>query len=325
MKDNFTVSLIGCGNVGYLWDKDVKDSGALTHFKAVNDDHNFKIKAITEPNENIRSHIQANHPKIQIYKSHAQMFRNILSDLVIISVPDDEHEKVLSATIKSNPMAIFIEKPLVKDISKTSYYVNLLKREKILTQVNYFRRFLQEYQDIKERLENNFFGRVLSVTIRYSRGLLHNGSHYLDLLAWFFGTPNEINKIDTFDSLNPSDPTIAFLLRFDNAMHVYLIGMDDSSDCVINEIDIIGEKSRVHIDTFGNIIYYEKNCLPNYRGFSSYIKRLTGKVDYREAIPNALANIAAALQQKEVLLSPADNSIQLSNVLKSMVSKQCQI
>jgi predicted dehydrogenase len=95
-----------------------------------------------------------------------------------------KYYKTLSSIIQN---LFFCEKPLALSYEDVQQIVSLYKEKNIYLQVNFTRRFLKEFYEIEKIISDGKLGQLESVTFYYSRGLIHNASHYLDLINWFIG------------------------------------------------------------------------------------------------------------------------------------------
>ena len=114
------------------------------------------------------------------------------ADLIIISAPDKLHYDILVEAAKYSPKMVFCEKPMCLNLDQVKKVNSIYNKKGIFLQVNYSRRFLPEYQKIKNDLKNKILGKIQLIQMFYSKGLIHNGSHAIDLTLWFFGYPKQI-------------------------------------------------------------------------------------------------------------------------------------
>lgn len=94
------------------------------------------------------------------------------------------HAKVLEEVAKFKPKMVIAEKPLTATYEEAKMVFDLYKNRIPLT-VNYSRRFLKEFQDLKSEIQS--FGKFLKGTGYYGKGILHNGSHMIDILRFRSG------------------------------------------------------------------------------------------------------------------------------------------
>ena len=68
-----------------------------------------------------------------------------------------------------------------------------------------------------QRYLSGELGRFLHGSGLYTRGVLNNGSHLIDLFQWVLGEPKGLRKTREFVDHDPSDPNVEFVLEFDQA------------------------------------------------------------------------------------------------------------
>lgn len=318
--NRYRVCIIGCGDIGFLFDIGRKSKGALTHFKAFNDSGHFEISAVAEKKESIRKTIE-NDYGVPVYSDYKKMLESVSPDVVVISSDDRTHSDMLKYAAEFKPQIVFCEKPLALNFRDVKDIIRLYERKKIHLQVNYTRRFLDEFYRIENSLRNKLLGEIESVTFYYSRGLIHNASHYLDLVNWYFpDLKYEVKKISVKKGLVKSDSTVSFDMKCGSGMEIRFIGLNPSK-LSFAEVDFIGTKGRIKINYRNEIEKYKVVSNRMFKGYSTY--KLTGmkKIQFERALPNAVENIYRVLNGRENLKSPALNSIKTFELIKNIKEK----
>lgn len=318
--DKFSVALIGCGDIGYLFDQNSKAKGALTHFKAFKQSGNFELKAVSDLRAGIRKMIHSRHG-IPVYEDYNRMLREIKPDVVVIASDDESHFRILNDAVKFRPKLVFTEKPLALNYEEVKKAVAKYKKKSILLQVNYTRRFLKEFEEAGQFIKSGEMGKPESAVLYYSRGLIHNASHYIDLIYRYIGeTEKNLLKISEKKGISSSDNTVSFDLFYKNGLEVRFIGLNPTK-LTFAEIDITGSKGRVKVNCNNEIEYYRVKNNKLFSGYYSYELLKTVKIDYTKALPNAVENIYKSLCGKEQLKSPAENSIKIFKLIKRIKEK----
>lgn len=154
-------------------------------------------------------------------------------DTALICNPSTLHLSIAKELLK-NDIDLFIEKPLSNNMQEAMDFKILVNRSKVLVQVGYNLRFTKSMQLIKELLDKQKIGRILSFrsevgsylpdwrkTGDYRKqvsakkelggGVLLELSHEIDYLLWLFGKPAWLNaniskqsqlSIDVEDNVN---------------------------------------------------------------------------------------------------------------------------
>ena len=104
-------------------------------------------------------------------------------DVVCIATPDHQHLADLQAVLPAKPKAILVEKPLGEDGFAALKWLKHARKSGIPIMVNFPRRWHPGVQQTEKWLQQGKLGHILRVEIVCSGGLLHNGSHALDLIG----------------------------------------------------------------------------------------------------------------------------------------------
>jgi predicted dehydrogenase len=106
-------------------------------------------------------------------------------DIAVVSTSDETHYELLKQ-LADHPLKLVIcEKPICTNLQEAREIVELYKQKNIPILVNYTRRFLPYYQELKYKYESGEFGRLLNVQIVTNKGILHTTSHAIDFVQWF--------------------------------------------------------------------------------------------------------------------------------------------
>jgi predicted dehydrogenase len=141
--------------------------------------------------------------------------------------------------------AVVAEKPLAPSVAQARAIVEAFEAAGIPLLVNFSRRYTDLYQGLRRRFMET--GPALSATIRYAKGVRHNGGHALDLIRFLFGPPEHWQALAARHDAWPDDPTVSAFLRCPRCPEVFLIGLDERRFTHF-EVDIIDADGRFQID-----------------------------------------------------------------------------
>ncbi len=316
----FSVSIIGCGDIGFGFDREKKINGAHTHFNAFRKNKNFEIISVAELNASVRKTITKEFG-IPSFENYQEMLDTETADVIVVSSSDESHFRILKDLLRYNPKFVFCEKPLATNRENVEELVLKFSDSDIPLMVNFTRRFMDEFSEIKEAIEKRKLGEIQSMTFYYSRGLTHNASHYLDLINWYIGeTEKNLFKISSRDGFGKDDDTVSFDLIYDGGLEVRFIGLD-CGKLSFAEIDIVGTRGRVKINYNNEIEYFSVIPNKNFAGYSSYKLDVKKKLRFEKALPNAVENIHRHLKARHPLKSPASNSLEIFELINRIKSK----
>ena len=315
----YSTVLIGCGGVGYLYGRHQQYGPFLSHFHAIDASPHFRIDGISDIDEGIRNEIR-NKFEIPAYEDYLALLDEIRPDVVVVATPEKNHASMLKQIILFKPRLVFCEKPLACNLAEVEELTDEYRKNGIQLVVNYSRRYLREYLEIKQNILSGEFGEIQSVLVYYSRGFLHNASHYLDLMLWWFGEPDEVIGEGQRKGLTKDDPTRSVLLKFSSGTEFRLVGLS-TSDTLINEIDIIGTKRRVRIDTMGRMVISNVEKHPDYDGFRKYSVIEEKDISLATALANALEHIHECLKHNSETRTPAKDSVVLHEIMNRIIER----
>jgi predicted dehydrogenase len=318
----FSVAIIGCGNFGALNDLNSNNKNtALTHLKAYQLLKGFNVVGCVDKDSEKLRRIRCYNAEIKMFNSYGAMFKEIIPDIVSIVTPDETHEKILYDLAKYPIKLVFCEKPLSLSYRSVLAINRLYKKKKIAIQVNYSRRFIKEFGQLKEKIDNNKFGKTRKIVIHYNGGLYHNGSHFIDLLFYLFGEPWKIRAVNSIKSNNKNDYTISGIISYKNSysFDVVMVGHDTYSR-PFSEVEFFFDEGQVRLRMGGSIMEYYKFEKEKYLGGYeelSLIKTIKTEYPHRKII-NAIKNIKDYLILGIPLKSPADNSLKVIKLCENL-------
>jgi predicted dehydrogenase len=231
-------------------------------------------------------------------------------DVVSICLPDELHYSTLVALAAKPVKFIFLEKPAVTTAAEADVVSTLFGESQIRVQVNYTRRFVPEIRRVREAIRSGIYGAFLTGTGYYGKGLLHNGSHMIDLLQFLVGDVGEVTKISEVADFYDQDPSVSALLAMRSGGIFHLCHIDCRKFHVF-ELDLTFEQKRIRIRELGTVI--EEYSVGDNRVFEGY-RTLNKDVEYptehSKAIYHAIANIRDNLDRNEPLVCTLEESLE---------------
>lgn len=306
MIDKYNVLIIGAGRIGAFFDSPL-DEKVLTHAHAFYNLEATNIVGFVDLNfDNARkaSERWGGKPYCKIKEA----FNENQIDIVCIAVPDELHFSFLKELSEYNLKFIFTEKPLTKSITESIEILDLYKDKKLGFGVNYTRRFVREFHEIKRKYEGGHYGRLLSGTQYYGKGIVHNGSHAVDLLRFLFG---EIVKYKSNYGMNDfyeDDPSIGGVLYFDETATITLIPVDCRHYTVF-ETELFFEKKRIRFVESGfKIEEYDVVESDVFQGYKSLSKPFSYETTFSDALYYAAQNIVNFIENEEPMLCTLEDA-----------------
>jgi predicted dehydrogenase len=244
--------LIGCGNIGAFYDFNDEEGKVHSHAKAYHLLKNIIDLTITD-NDSEKVNLVKNKYH---FKSRNEDLTFNSFDIISLTIPTVTHFDYLKKMMEQNVPLIFCEKPIAVSIDELLELQRIRKHSISKIVVNYIRRFNPNYFSLKEYISKTESKEKLkSVTIKYCRGFLNNGSHALDIIQFLFQQAISLSELqisnkvyDTFDT----DPTVSGSFTFNNAT-INLVGLTDISYRIF-EIELFFTDKIIQITNSGNEI-----------------------------------------------------------------------
>lgn len=183
-------------------------------------------------------------------------------DVICIATPDARHAEDLERVLHlpRPPRAVLVEKPLCTDFALAEELLAMAQEKGIAVQVNYPRRWHPDLMRLAERIKSGEWGDLRRFRIGCSGGLLHNGSHAIDLLAGWLGDGHSSECTFTGTHLLAGN-------RNSSGLEILLDG-SVQEDCYLWEVVADFALARVSISGIPETLCVEtRQAHPDFEGF----------------------------------------------------------
>lgn len=314
----FSVCIIGLGNIAQGYDN-TKDDLILTHIKAFKHNNVFNVLTVFDLDKNLSKYV-AN--KWQIPYILDDLNNVKYHDVICICSPDSTHNDILYKCLKIKPKLVFCEKPLSLDENESFNIVNLYKENNISLCVNYSRRWIKKIELLKNLIDNNDFGQILSSRIKYYNGFLSNGSHFIDLIQ-FFLEPNVKNGFILSEEKYNNDNIISGGCYLNSKLGNFNLMIEGYNGNNLNplELELIFQKARIKIEeensTFIILSILKDNII--YKGYREFVEIEKIKINPSESMIEAVKNIENNLQNNSYhLKSNGESALETLKLCKNI-------
>ena len=296
-KTRLRVALIGCGKIGSEFADDPRIKGIYTHAGAWRACEDIDLVAVCDADLERAQRCAERWGVTHWHSDLSKMLEQEHPDLVSVCTPDATHYQIVSAAIESPGMrGILAEKPLALELAQAERLVALATEQGISLAVNYSRRYSQGHQALRQRIRNGELGAIQTVAGFYTKGTLHNGTHWFDLARFLIG---EVTEVRGFDRLREEgeDPTLDVRLNFQNGVSGSLLGLSATAYSLF-EMDIVGTLGRVRIVDSGHWFEnFHAGDSPYYSGYRTLLpgEREAGRID--DTLFNAARDLVASIQE----------------------------
>lgn len=264
---NYRVAIVGCGNIAGGYDR-VVSSGpgawSFTHAGAYQLCTGTDLVAVCDIDSQAREAFGRKWGVKKSYGDVKEMIQKERPDIVSICTPTRSHHEVFKTLCHLDVPAIFCEKPLAYRYEEALAMQDLAGQR--IVAVNYFRRYNETFEQLRGKIRDQFFGRELHATAYYSKGFIHNASHFINLLMWFFGEVDEA-QVERVLWQGDEDAGIDFRLTFKSGLVADVINVQGAAYTIF-DMDILFENGRVILGQRGQEIAESGTVEePHYRQF----------------------------------------------------------
>jgi len=252
-----SVAIIGCGLIAGGYDNIQVDGLIRTHALAYQLNSRTQLVAVMDMDAERARQFAERWQAANWYQDAAKMLAEVKPELVSICTPDKYHVSFLEICLNSEfVQGVWCEKPLTTDVGGAQRLIKAFEKSGKTLLVNYPRGYAPVIKSYKNRLLSGEFGSVQKVVVYYTKGIMHNGSHALDLLVDWFGSPNSSQVFQGNIDFTTEDPTVDALLDLQGTP-VYMMGLDEACYSQF-EIDIFCSAARLSFTHNGRNVVLRK-------------------------------------------------------------------
>lgn len=222
------VVILGLGQIGMGYDLGLDaDQYIYSHARAFSLHPSFHLVAAVDPDPKQRD--------IFTQTFHAPAYATVEAalsahqpQLVVIATPTPLHKETLQAVLThTKPVAVLCEKPLSYSVAEGQWMVDACAGAGVKLYVNYMRRSTPGFIDIKNRLDSGEIKTPVKGVVWYSKGFLHNGSHFVNLMAYWLGAMQSATRINKGRMWNQIDSEPDVSIKFEKGEVVFLAAWEE--------------------------------------------------------------------------------------------------
>ncbi len=245
--------IVGCGQIAGGYDRDSAPQQILTHAKAFRAAENVELVGAFDSDPNKLRNFCNDWGLGPPLRSLSETIEQLKPDIVSICTPTPTHLSVVKELAKHTIRGVICEKPLAYNFNDAKKITETCKENDIYLLVNYHRRWDIELNSIKKRIQSGEFGKALHGRVLFTKGLIHNGSHFVNLFESFFGPVKEKRPFSA-SPWQDGDNSVSFELLFQNGFRAVFQSCHPSP-YQFNEIDLFFEHKRIEITKAGAEIH----------------------------------------------------------------------
>ncbi|MFJ9450924.1 Gfo/Idh/MocA family protein [Herbaspirillum sp. NPDC101397] len=314
------VLIIGAGNIAGGFDANRPSSDLpFSHAGAYCRHGGFRVLGCVEPNEETRKNFMARWNVEVGFASTAEALNASLRyDVISICSPTMAHEADMASALLLEPRLLFCEKPVTPSLESSISILERFDRAGIPVVVNYTRRWDSVIQGVASQLKAGAWGAVRSASAVYTKGILNNGSHMIDLLHLLLGPLHVLAAGAPIVDMWKDDPSIPAFLMTENAVPVFL-NCGYAQDYALFELEIVTEHGVLTMED-GGLAWRIRRTVdsPTFNGYKNLNHGSYSPGDLQAATLAAVREIHQVLTQGGTLSSSGENALAAQRVCESI-------
>lgn len=251
MENRIKLLLVGCGWIGLGAENDVLRKSPASHASAIVQSENFQLAGLCDPSAESLADVKDFYPEVPFFHSLDDALSGTIPDGIVIATPPDKRVQIIDTALRFGIRYFLCEKPLVEKIEETQELLTKFRVHDAKILVNHMRRFTPQMKKLKrylqkERIRDTIVGDLLSGIAFYDKGLMHCGTHIIDLLAFIIGPVREVKTFDLKELRATDDFFADVVLVFDNC-EIRLIPFNDA-EYSLPRVELFGTRGSIKID-----------------------------------------------------------------------------
>jgi predicted dehydrogenase len=294
----YRAALIGCGMIGSEFADDPLTKGDVyTHAEAYARCPETRLVAVCDLDPERLTRCGERWGVERRYNKIEELIEAEQPDIVSVCTPDATHFEVTRAVLTSaHPVkAILCEKPLAMVPEQAEELIRLAEERSVVLAVEYTRRYAANMRALKSFIAAGELGRVQAISGWYTKGTLHNGTHWFDLVRFLVDEVTWVAALNAMGEADP-DPTLDVTLGLKNGVMATLRTCDERSFTLF-EMDIVGTLGRVQLLDGGcNIVLSRVAPSPRYSGYFELQAVRSDFGERRDLLLHAVEDLVGAIR-----------------------------
>ena len=236
--------VIGLGNIGMGYDIEIEDLNIIqTHCRAIELHPAFVLVGAVDPSEALQIEFYKKYKK-PVFKQIEEALVMLNADIYIIACPTHLHYSTLTKILDStSPKVIICEKPLSYDLNEAEAMLKLCNERDVKLLVNYIRRSDLGAIEIKRKIDVEEIQSPIKGICYYSKGFLHNGSHFLNLLKYWLGEVKQFKELSKGKQLNQFDAEPDVYVSFEKGDVIFMSTWDQ--EMPYHAIELVSKSGKL--------------------------------------------------------------------------------
>jgi len=279
---NKSCVIIGLGKIGMDYDLNViGESPIYTHARAIVAHPKLRLLGAVDVSPEQRARFERRY-RAPAFDQVELAMRELQPDIVTIATPSESHAHILSKVLDvCQPGVILCEKPLAYTLNEARQIVETCEKVGIDLFVNYMRRTDPGVNEVKRRLDTGEISSPVKISAWYSKGIINNGSHLINLMEFWLGDATDATVIDSGRFWDSRDPEPDVEIKFDSHRVVLRSAWEEAFSFF--SIELLSRSGRLRYDAGGEFIHWQGvRADPRFEGYrvlASKNEKITNRMD----------------------------------------------
>ena len=268
----YRYAVIGTGNMG------------RNHVRSVHEMPETELVSVADPHRGSAENM-AKLYHCAAFDNYIEMLDTVPIDAVSVCVPTTKHLEVASECMRRGKH-VLLEKPIAPTIEEGRALQALAREHKVQLMVGHIERFNPAVRKVKELIERNEIGRVVSILarrvgvfppqIRDANIAVDLAIHDLDIVSYLLGEqPVEVTSDKRRNHIELREDSVEFFLRYPTA--AAYVQANWITPVKIRKLHITGTDGYLEMDYMSQKIHFYKS---NYEKFRDATDHVEGFSDY---------------------------------------------
>lgn len=288
-------AVIGCGRIGSMAADDPKLKAVYSHAQGYSLCPATELVAVCDSDERRAEECARRWGLQSGFTSVEETLEKARPDIVSVCTPDETHAAILGAVLRDQGVrGILAEKPLALSVAEAEEIAGRAEANGVALAVNYTRRFSDRHARMRERVSERLIGEIQTISGYYTKGILHNATHWIDLARWFAGDIESVAGLSS-EPFGERDRMVDARFIFKSGARGVLQGCRDDAFTIF-DMDIVGTRGRVRLADFGlrHEVFLVRDD-PNYSGYRSLGRESDELAAPEDTLLRAVEDLAQAV------------------------------
>jgi len=318
----FKTLIVGLGQIGMGYDLHLEQSNYIySHARAFALHPDFQLVAgVDSDAQNRLTFEKAYH--CPSYENMNAAIHVHCPEVVVIALPTELHAETLRQVLNASGVKVVLcEKPLSYDLEDARAMVAGCEFKGVQLYVNYMRRSDPGMFEVKQRIDAGEIATPIKGLVWYSKGFLHNGSHFFNLMEYWLGSMQDSTIVSKgrFWGKNDQEPDVQVV--FERGVVVFMAAWEEAFSHYT--IELLSPSGRLRCERGGKQIYWEPAQQdPDIKGYttlsSEAIVIVSGMARYQW---NVVEELAEVLRGREAQLCSGVDALRTLEDMNQILEK----